>query len=91
MNFPIQPEPSSPSRVQSPIGQAETPTLTEAAPSPLQPEASELLEIAPAPSHIEASALPRAPPSPVAQEIAPETEQNLASVQEVRHEVNTCT
>jgi hypothetical protein len=50
-----------------------------------------LLETAPAPSHTETSALPRAPPSPVAQEIAPETEQNLAPVQEVRHEVNTCT
>jgi hypothetical protein len=35
--------------------------------------------------------LPRAPPSPVAQEIAPETEQNPAPFQEVRHEVNTCT
>jgi hypothetical protein len=91
MNFHIQPEPSSPSRVQSPIGQAETPTLTEAAPSPLQLEASELLETAPAPSYIEASALPRAPPSLVAPEIAPETEQNLVPVQEVRHEVNICT
>jgi hypothetical protein len=38
--------------------------------------------------------LPRAPQtplSPVAQEIPPETEQNLALAQEVRHEVNTCT
>jgi hypothetical protein len=35
--------------------------------------------------------LPRAPPSPVAQEIAPEIEQNPALFQEVRHEVNTCT
>jgi hypothetical protein len=34
--------------------------------------------------------LPRAPPSPVASKITPETEQNLALVQEVRHEVNTC-
>jgi hypothetical protein len=50
-----------------------------------------LPETAPAPSHTEASALPRAPPSPVAQEIALETEQNLAPVQKVRHEVNTCT
>jgi hypothetical protein len=49
-----------------------------------------LPETAPAPSHKEASALPRAPPSPVASEMAPETEQNLAPVQEVRHEVNTC-
>jgi hypothetical protein len=50
-----------------------------------------LLETVSAPSHTEASALPRAPPSPVAPEIAPETEQNPVSVQEVRHEVNTCT
>jgi hypothetical protein len=35
--------------------------------------------------------LPRAPLSPVAQEIPPETEQNLTPVQEVRHEVSTCT
>jgi hypothetical protein len=91
MNSPIQPEPSSPSRVQSPIGQAETPTLAEVNPSPLQPEASELPKTVPTPFQTEASALPRAPPSPVAQEIAPEIEQNLALVQEVRHEVNTCT
>jgi hypothetical protein len=47
-------------------------------------------ETAPAPFQTEASALPRAPQtplSPVAQEIPPETEQNLAPVQEVRHEV----
>jgi hypothetical protein len=50
-----------------------------------------LPETAPAPSHTEASALPRGPPSLVASEITPETEQNLAPVQEVRHEVNTCT
>jgi hypothetical protein len=50
-----------------------------------------LPETAPAPSQTEASALPRAPPSPVAQETPLETEQNLAPVQEVRHEVNTCT
>jgi hypothetical protein len=50
-----------------------------------------LPETAPSLSQTEASALPRAPPSPVVQEIAPETEQNLAPVQEVRHEVNTCT
>jgi hypothetical protein len=91
MNFPIQPEPSSPSGAQSPIGQAETSTLAEVNPSPLQPEASELLETVSAPSHTEASALPRAPPSLVAPEIAPETEQNPIPVQEVRHEVNTCT
>jgi hypothetical protein len=82
MNFP-QPKTSSPSRIQSPIGQAETPTLAEVNPSPLQPEASELPKTAPV--------LPRAPPSPVTQGIAPETEQNLAPVQEIRHEVNTCT
>jgi hypothetical protein len=35
--------------------------------------------------------LPRALPSPVAPEIAPETEQNPVPLQEVRHEVNTCT
>jgi hypothetical protein len=38
--------------------------------------------------------LPRAPQtplSPVAQEIPPETEQNLALAQEVRYEVSTCT
>jgi hypothetical protein len=44
-----------------------------------------------APFQTETSALPRTPPSPVAQEIALETEQNLAPVQEVGHEVNTCT
>jgi hypothetical protein len=44
-----------------------------------------------APSHTEASAFPRAPPSPVAPKIAPETAQNPVPVQEVRHEVNTCT
>jgi hypothetical protein len=51
-------------------------------------------EIVPAPSQTEASALPKvpqAPPSPVAQEIPPETEQKLAPVQEVRHEVSRCT
>jgi hypothetical protein len=53
-----------------------------------------MLEILPVPSQTEASALPRvpqAPLSPVAQEIPPETEQNLALVQEVRHEVSRCT
>jgi hypothetical protein len=94
MNPSIQPEASSPLRVQSPIGQEETPTLTEVNPPPLQPEASNLPETAPAPSQAEALALPRAPQtplSPVAQEILPETEQNLAPAQEVRHEVSTCT
>jgi hypothetical protein len=50
-----------------------------------------LPETVPVPSHTEASALPRVPPSPMAPEIAPETEQNPVPVQEVRHEVNTCT
>jgi hypothetical protein len=51
-------------------------------------------ETAPAPSQTEASTLPRAPQtplSPVTQEIPPETEQNLAPVQEVKHEVSRCT
>jgi hypothetical protein len=34
---------------------------------------------------------PQTPLSPVAQEIPPEAEQNLAPIQEVRHEVSTCT
>jgi hypothetical protein len=53
-----------------------------------------LPETAPAPSQTEASALPTAfqtPLSLVAQEIPPETEQNLAPAQEVRHEASTCT
>jgi hypothetical protein len=33
--------------------------------------------------------LPRAPPSQVASEITPETKQNFAPVQEVRHELNS--
>jgi hypothetical protein len=51
-------------------------------------------EIVPAPSQTESSTLPKvpqAPPSLVVQEIPPETEQNLAPVQEVRHEVSRCT
>jgi hypothetical protein len=51
-------------------------------------------ETVPAPSQTEASASPRAlqaPLSPVAQGIPPETEQNFAPVQEVRHEVSRCT
>jgi hypothetical protein len=35
--------------------------------------------------------VPQASPSPVAQETPPETEQNLAPIQEVRHEVSRCT
>jgi hypothetical protein len=94
MNLSIQSEASSPLRVQSPIGQAESPTMTEVNPPPLQPEASDMPEIIPAPSQTEASASPRAPQAPlslVAQEILPETEQNLAPVLEVRHEVSRCT
>jgi hypothetical protein len=91
LNSPIQPELSSPSRAQSPIDQAETSTLAEVNPFPLQPEASKLPETASTPSHTEASALPRASPSPVISEVAPETEPNPAPVQEVRHEVNICT
>jgi hypothetical protein len=90
MNFPIQPEPPSLPRAQSPTGQAETSTLAEVNPFPLQPEASELPE-AVSPPHTEVSALPRAPPSPVVPEISPETEQNLVLVQEVGHEVIICT
>jgi hypothetical protein len=51
-------------------------------------------ETAPAPLQTEASTLPRAPQtplSPVAQEIPPETEQNLAPAQKGRHEVSKCT
>jgi hypothetical protein len=53
-----------------------------------------MLETVPAPFQTEASAFPRAPQttlSPVAQETPPETEQNLAPAQEVRHEVSRCT
>jgi hypothetical protein len=90
MNFPIQPEPSSPPRAQSPIGQAETSTLAEVNPFPLQPEAPELPETASTPSHTEASALPGTSSSPVAPEISPETEQNPVPVQEISHEVLIC-
>jgi hypothetical protein len=84
MDFPIQPDPPSPPRAQSPTGQAETSILAEVNPFPLQPEASELPEVV-SPPHTEASALPRAPPSPVAPEISPE--QNPVPVQEISHEV----
>jgi hypothetical protein len=50
-------------------------------------------EIVPAPSQTEALASPRAPQAPLlpmAQEILLETEQNLAPIQEVRHEVSRC-
>jgi hypothetical protein len=88
MNFPIQLEPSSPPRAQSPIGQAETSTPAEANPTSLQPEASGLPEAASLPSHTEASALPVTSPSPVIPGVAPE--QNPAPVQEIRHEVLIC-
>jgi hypothetical protein len=93
MNPSIQLEASSPLRVQSPIGQAENPTITEVNPTPPQLEASDMPEIAPAPFQTEALALPRArtPLSPVAQEIPTKTEQNFSPAQEVRHEVSTCT
>jgi hypothetical protein len=86
MSLPIQSEPSSPPRVQSPAGHAETTTPAEVIPSPLQPEAHELPATTSAPSHLEASALPGTPPSPV---IAPE--QSFAPAQEIRHEVLICT
>jgi hypothetical protein len=94
MNPSIQSEASSPLRAQSPIGHAENPTITKVNSPPLQPEASDMPEMVPAPSQTEASASPRAPQAPfslVAQEIRPETEQNLAPVQEVRHQVSRCT
>jgi hypothetical protein len=86
MNLPIQPEPSSPPRAQSPVGHAETPIPTEVDPTPLQPEAHELPATASTPSNLEASALPGAPSSPV---IAPA--QSLTPVQEISHEVLICT
>jgi hypothetical protein len=86
MSLPIQPEPPSPPRAQSPVGHAETPIPTEVDPSPLQPEAHELPATASTPSNLEASALPGAPSSPV---IAPA--QNPAPAQEISHEVLICT
>jgi hypothetical protein len=86
MSLPIQPEPSSPPRAQSPVGYAETPIPTEVNPTPLQPEAHELPAAASTPSNLEASALPGASSSPV---IAPA--QNLAPAQEISHEVLNCT
>jgi hypothetical protein len=75
MNPSIQPEASSPLRIQSPIGQAETPALTEVNPPSPQPEALNLPGNAPVSPQTEASALPRAPQTPappVAQEIPSE-------------------
>jgi hypothetical protein len=80
MSLPIQPEPSSPPRAQSPVGHAETPIPTEVDPTPHQPEAHELPATASTPSNLEASALPGAPSSPV-----------IAPVQEISHEVFICT
>jgi hypothetical protein len=80
MNLPIQPEPSSPPRVQSPVDHAETTIPTEVDLTPHQPEAHELPAAASTPPSSEASALPGAPPSPV-----------IAPVQETSHEVSICT
>jgi hypothetical protein len=80
MNLPIQPEPSSPPRAQSPVGHAATPIPTEVDLTPHQPEAHELPATASTPSNLEASALPGAPPSPV-----------IAPAQEISHEVFICT
>jgi hypothetical protein len=82
MSLPIQPEPSSPPRAQSPTDHAETPTPAEVNPSPLQPESHELPATASMPSHLEASALTGTPSSPV---IAPEQSPAPA------HEVFICT
>jgi hypothetical protein len=80
MNFPFQPEPSSPPRAQSPVGHAETTIPTEVDPIPLQPEAHELPATASTPSNSEASALLGTPTSPV-----------IAPAQEISHEVIICT
>jgi hypothetical protein len=72
MNPSIQPEASSPLKVQSPLGQAETPALTEVNPLSPQREDLNLAGNAPVTPQVEASALPRAPETPlppVAQEI----------------------
>jgi hypothetical protein len=80
MNLPIQPEPSSPPRVQSPVGHAETLIPTEVDPTPLQPEAHELPATTSTPSDLEASALPGALSSPA-----------ITHVQEISLEVLICT
>jgi hypothetical protein len=80
MNLPIQPEPLSPPRAQSPIGHAETTIPAEVDPTPLQPEAHESPVTASTPSNLEASALPGIPTSPV-----------IAPAQEIGHEVIICT
>jgi hypothetical protein len=80
MNLPIQPEPLSPPRAQSPVGHAETTIPTEVDPIPLQPEAHELPATASTPSNLEASALLGTPTSLV-----------IAPAQEISHEVIICT
>jgi hypothetical protein len=93
MNPLIEPEASSPLRVQSPLGQAEIPVLTEINPSSPQPEASNLPGTAPVSLQVEASALPRAPQALfllAIQESLPEPEQALPSAQGIRHEVSAC-
>jgi hypothetical protein len=80
MSLPIEPEPSSPPRAQSPVGHAATPIPTEVDPTAHQPEAHEPPTTASTPSSLEASALPGAPPSPV-----------IAPAQEISHEVIICT
>jgi hypothetical protein len=80
MNLPIQPEPSSPPRAQSPVGHAGTTNPTEVDLTPLQPEAPELPATASTLSNLEASALPGTPTSPV-----------IAPAQEIGHEVIICT
>jgi hypothetical protein len=80
MNLPIQPEPSSPPRAQSPVGPAETTIPAEVDPTPLQPEAHELPTTVSTSSNLEASALPGTPSSPV-----------IAPAQEISLEVLNCT
>jgi hypothetical protein len=80
MNLPFQPEPPSPPRMQSPVGQAEITNPTEVEPTPHQPETHEPLVAASAPPSLEVSALPGASPSPV-----------IAPAQEASHEVSTHT
>jgi hypothetical protein len=80
MSLPIQPEPPSPPRAQSPAGLAETLIPTEVDPTPFQPEAHELPTTTSTPSDLEASALPGAPSSPV-----------IVPIQGISREVLTCT
>jgi hypothetical protein len=80
MNLPIQPEPSSPPRAQSPVGHAETSIPIEVGLTSHQPEFHELPAAASVPPSLETSALPEALPSPV-----------IAPAQETSHEVSICT